>query len=152
MTQTHKKNTMKNEQAQIELGLKYNLPLNVHSRNAGHHAIEMLQKNKIKKAILHAFDGKPKYAENAIKENGYYFSIAPIVCRSNTFQRLALRIDINHLLLETDAPGLAKEKSETNYPFELKYARDKIAEILKMKPIEITQITTRNAMKLFEIQ
>lgn len=39
-----------------ELGLA----VNVHSRSAGHHAITLLRDVGVTRAVLHAFDGKPK--------------------------------------------------------------------------------------------
>lgn len=60
---------------QVELAQELDLPLNVHSRNAGHHAINLLQaaaermgklKNGHKghrvRAVLHAFDGRAAHA------------------------------------------------------------------------------------------
>lgn len=42
--------------ARQELGLA----VNVHSRSAGHHAITLLRDVGVTRAVLHAFDGKPK--------------------------------------------------------------------------------------------
>lgn len=39
-----------------ELGLA----VNVHSRSAGHHAIKLMRDVGVTRAVLHAFDGKPK--------------------------------------------------------------------------------------------
>ncbi len=52
---------------QIELANRFSLPLNVHSRSAGHHAIRMLVEHGAERAVLHAFDGRPHYAEEGCK-------------------------------------------------------------------------------------
>lgn len=39
---------------------EHGLAVNVHSRSAGHHAISLLREEGITRAVLHAFDGKPK--------------------------------------------------------------------------------------------
>lgn len=44
----------------IQAAIALDLPLNVHSRSAGHHAIQMLSNAGIQRALLHAFDGEKK--------------------------------------------------------------------------------------------
>eukprot|EP00123_Amoebidium_parasiticum_P016131 comp23302_c0_seq1/m.38262 comp23302_c0_seq1/g.38262 ORF comp23302_c0_seq1/g.38262 comp23302_c0_seq1/m.38262 type:complete len:202 (-) comp23302_c0_seq1:511-1116(-) len=66
---------------QAELARDLGLPLNLHSRSAGHHVIQVLKELQIKDAVLHAFDGKPHYAEDGAK-HGYYFSVPPSIVRS----------------------------------------------------------------------
>ncbi|CAM9277826.1 unnamed protein product [Phaeothamnion confervicola] len=39
------------------------LPLNVHSRSAGHHTVSLLQELGVEAAVLHAFDGRAVHAE-----------------------------------------------------------------------------------------
>ena len=53
--------------SQAKLALELGLPLNVHSRSAGHHAITLLKEvGAAKSCVLHAFDGKAKYAVDAV--------------------------------------------------------------------------------------
>jgi TatD DNase family protein len=57
--------------AQVELAQELGLAVNVHSRSAGHHALTLLREcasvagQGPVRAILHAFDGKAHYAEEA---------------------------------------------------------------------------------------
>lgn len=57
------------------------MPLSVHSRNAGRHAIETLAEAGAARVCLHAFDGRAHYAVHAVEEHGYFFSIPPSVTR-----------------------------------------------------------------------
>jgi TatD DNase family protein len=56
----------------IELSKALDLPLNVHSRSAGRHAIALLLENDAIRVQLHAFDGKAGAALPAV-EAGYFF-------------------------------------------------------------------------------
>ena len=56
----------------IELSKVLNLPLNIHSRSAGRHAIALLLENNAARVQLHAFDGKYGTALPAV-EAGYFF-------------------------------------------------------------------------------
>ena len=55
-------------QGQIEIAKSLNLPLNIHSRNAGHHAIQQVLENNSQSSLFHAFDGKYTYALNAVQK------------------------------------------------------------------------------------
>jgi Tat protein secretion system quality control protein TatD with DNase activity len=49
----------------LQLASELGLPVNVHSRSAGHYAIDTLMQLGIEKALLHAFDGKLAHALKA---------------------------------------------------------------------------------------
>ena len=65
---------------QAELATRHRLPMNVHSRQAGHYAIDLLRRCGVQHAMLHAFDGQFKYARAAV-ECGFYLSVPPSVVR-----------------------------------------------------------------------
>ncbi|MBW2412772.1 MAG: TatD family hydrolase, partial [Deltaproteobacteria bacterium] len=65
----------------IALSLELDLPLNVHSRSAGRHAVALLLECGASRVQMHAFDGKASAALPAV-EAGFYFSIPPSVVRS----------------------------------------------------------------------
>ena len=135
---------------QIEKAIQYNLPLNVHSRSAGHYTIDFLSENGAKNVLFHAFDGNKKYAIKACKNNeNYFFSIPPSINRSPQKQSLVQHLPLNHILLETDSPALSPIKGERNIPKNILYSIKHIASITKMTENQIRQITTNNALRLF---
>ena len=71
----------------IHLSMELDLPLNVHSRSAGHHAVSFLLENGARRVQLHAFDGKASAALPGV-EAGYFFSVPPSVVRSRQKQKL----------------------------------------------------------------
>lgn len=132
----------------IALSQELDLPLNVHSRSAGRHAIAWLREHGAERVLMHAFDGKASAAMVGI-EAGFYFSIPPSIVRSPQKQKLARLLPLERLLLESDAPVLGPDKSQRNEPCNVWLACAQIATI-KGRPIEeVARVTTANARRLF---
>ncbi|KAJ3041603.1 putative deoxyribonuclease tatdn3 [Rhizophlyctis rosea] len=132
----------------ITLAKSHSIPLNIHSRSAGHHAISLLREHNAPPSLLHAFDGRPSHALNAV-QLGHYLSIAPIVVRSPQLQKLVQAVPLDHLVLETDSPALCVEKGGRNTPLELEVACREVARLKAVDVEEVRRITTENARKLF---
>ncbi len=112
----------------IALSLELDLPLNVHSRSAGHHAIAVLLERGATRVQLHAFDGKASRAMVAV-EAGYFFSVPPSVVRSQQKQKLVRRLPLECLLVETDSPVLGPTREERNEPKNAALSLQVIAEL-----------------------
>jgi len=135
---------------QIELANELDLPLNIHSRQAGHYAIEFLKEHEAKKVVLHAFDGKSTYLRPAL-EAGYYFSIPPEVVRDPQKVKLVSKIPLDSLIIESDAPALGPVKGERNEPMYCRRSCEKIAEIKAISTEEVARVTTANFKALFGV-
>ncbi|KAJ3198023.1 putative deoxyribonuclease tatdn3 [Entophlyctis luteolus] len=136
---------------QVQLAKKLSLPVNVHSRNAGHHAIKVLEEEgMLSRALLHAFDGAAKYAQRAAQK-GALFSIPGSIAREVSFQRLVQTLDLTSLCLESDAPALPVVKNGgRSWPREsLLSAVQHIAELKGVAVEDAANITTTNALRLF---
>lgn len=132
----------------IRLSLDLDLPLNVHSRSAGRHAVDLLITGGAKKVQLHAFDGKISKAMPAV-EAGYYFSIPPSIVRSRQKQKLVNHLPLDRLMVETDSPVLGADPGKRNEPAHLLTAVRAIAEIKKTSETDVIQAVTRNAYALY---
>lgn len=111
------------------------LPLTVHSRSAGRHAIEVLRGSAARRVILHAFDGKYGSAIAGL-EAGYYFSVPPSIVRSRQKQKLIRALPLDRLLLESDAPVLGPDPAARNEPANLLLAAETVAGV-KRVPLQV---------------
>ncbi|MEJ2110046.1 MAG: TatD family hydrolase [Acidobacteriota bacterium] len=132
----------------IVLSRKMGLPLNIHSRSAGRHAIAFLLQHSAEKVQLHAFDGKPSYAAAAV-EAGYFFSIPPSIVRSGQKQKLVKRLPLANLLIETDSPVLGPAPGERNEPANAIIVSRAIAELKNIREEEVVEAITENTFRLY---
>jgi len=132
----------------VDLSIETGLPLNVHSRSAGRHAIALLLERGARGVQLHAFDGKASSALPAA-EAGYYFSIPPSIVRSRQKQKLVGRLPLERLLLESDSPVLGAAPGERNEPSGVMHALTAIAEIKGLDPGCVAEAMRENALALY---
>ena len=138
---------------QIELSLQYNLPIVIHTRNAMQETIDVVKEYKSKgiRGIFHCFGGTEENA-NEIIEAGFYLGIGGVLTyKKSGLAEVLERIDLKHLVLETDAPFLTPvpfrgKRNESSY---LKFIVEKLADIKNVTPEEVASVTTTNAQKIF---
>jgi TatD DNase family protein len=101
--------------------------------------------------VLHCFTGNIQQAEKGIAL-GFYLGIGGVVTFKNSgLDKVVSSIDLKHLVLETDAPYLAPvpfrgKRNESAY---IKIIAEKISDIKNINTSEVAEITTQNAIKLF---
>lgn len=138
---------------QIEWSIQYNLPIAIHTRNAMQETIRIVQEYVPKgvRGIFHCFGGSYETAQEVIGA-GFYLGIGGVV----TYKKAGLaevleRIDLKHIVLETDAPYLTPvpfrgKRNESSY---LTNILAKLAEVKNCSIEEVAAITTANAEKIF---
>jgi len=136
-------------EAMVALASELSLPLNVHTRSAGHHAIDLLADVGAKRVLLHAFDGKGSYAKRAFDDHGYFFSIPPSVVRSEQKQKLVRSLPLEALALESDSPVLGPAPRERNEPANIPLAVECIAKLQGTTVERVLETTESNAGALF---
>jgi len=132
----------------INLAGELDLPLNVHSRSAGHHAVAMLLDSGATRVQMHAFDGRASAALPAV-EAGYFFSIPPSVSRSRQKQKLLKHLPLSCLLAESDSPVLGPDPSVRNEPANIIPAVKAIAEIKDIPFQQVVEAIRENTRKLY---
>lgn len=132
----------------IRLSRELDLPLNVHSRSAGRHAVALLLETGAERVQLHAFDGKAAAAKPAV-EAGFFFSIPPSIVRSRQKQKLVRQLPLSCLLAETDSPVLGPDPSTRNEPANLSIAVKAIAQIKSISFEEAAAALVENTRRLY---
>ncbi len=141
--------------AQIELAKKYKKPLIIHIRDASSDAKEILLKYDAREVggVLHCFNADEQLL--SLADEGFYFGIGGVVTFKNAKKLVNVlpKIPYDKLLIETDAPYLtpAPFRGTRNEPSYCSHIGSKMAEILDVSEENINEITTKNALKLFNI-
>ncbi len=150
VVKTEEEKTLQREifQQFIALSRETGLPLNVHSRSAGRHAIALLLENQAVKVQMHAFDGKYGAAMAGV-EAGFYFSIPPSVVRSRQKQKLVKQLPLSCLLVETDSPVLGPVPGRRNEPANIGLTVQAIARIKEISEERVKEEVSENTMRLY---
>ncbi|MCF8369244.1 MAG: TatD family hydrolase [Bacteroidales bacterium] len=138
---------------QIDLAIEKDLPIVIHSRDSFNEIFNILKdyRNTTIKGVFHCFTGSIEQAYLAI-DMGFYLGIGGVLTFKNSgLDKVVEQIDIKHLLLETDSPFLAPvpfrgKRNESAY---INIIAGKLAEIKKTDKEKIADITTQNAIRLF---
>jgi TatD DNase family protein len=139
--------------AQIEIALKYNLPIAIHSRNAIDECIEAVREYPELTGVFHCFSGSVDQAL-AIINTGFMLGIGGVISFKNAgLDTVIEQIGIENVILETDAPYLAPVpfRGKRNEPAYTKIVAEKLAQVTGHNLDVIEQLTTRNVLKLFKL-
>ena len=140
---------------QTKWAIAHNLPIAIHSRESTKEAIELLKPLVSEKlnGVFHCFVGTVEEAKEII-EMGFYLGIGGVCTFKNGgIDKVLPSIPLDKIILETDGPYLAPvpfrgKRNESSY---LTFIASKIAEIYGISTSEISEITTSNATKLFNL-
>jgi TatD DNase family protein len=132
----------------IDLSKELDLPLNIHSRSAGRHAVALLLEAGATRVQMHAFDGRASAALPAV-EAGFFFSIPPSLVRSRQKQKLVKHLPLSCLLVETDSPVLGPDPKQRNEPANITIAIKAIAELKGINEEKVIEAVSENTTRLY---
>ncbi len=139
---------------QIEWAKEKNLPIVIHCRDAFNEVFEVLEEVQDEKlfGIFHCFSGTKEEAQRAIDFNLKLGIGGVVTFKNGKIDQFLGDFDIKHIVLETDSPYLAPvpyrgKRNESSY---LTHVCDKLVDIYRKTPAEIAEITTKNALDIFE--
>jgi TatD DNase family protein len=140
---------------QIQLAKKYKLPINIHCRDAFNETFEVLESEKADDlyGIFHCFTGDYEQAQRAIGYNMKLGIGGVSTFKNGKIDQFLHDIDLQHIVLETDAPYLAPvpyrgKRNESAY---IPLIANKLADIYGVTVQEIADITTVNSKSVYGI-
>jgi TatD DNase family protein len=140
---------------QAALAMDYDLPLVIHTRNSMDVTLDLLESIADPKlrGVFHCFSGDRGQAERVIRL-GFLLGIGGVLTFKNSGLAEVLKdIDLQHIVLETDAPFLAPvpHRGARNESAYTALVAKKLAEIKGTDIETVASITTQNAITLFNL-
>lgn len=156
----HKKTNLLLQQdgfkAHIEIALKYELPLIIHSRNAYDETLQILEpyiKDSLK-GVFHCFSYDTSFAKQGIAW-GFMLGIGGTITypKNEPLREVVRTCSLNNIVLETDAPFLPIQsmRGQMNHPLYISAIAQAIADIRACPKDSVATTTTNNAYKLFKL-
>ncbi|OZS78909.1 hydrolase TatD [Tetzosporium hominis] len=140
----------------IRLAQRVKLPLIIHNREATADVLRILREEEaeLTGGIMHCFGGSVETAREAIRLNFMISLGGPVTFKNaKTPKEVAKEIELEHLLIETDAPYLAPHpfRGKRNEPSYVPLVAEEIARLKEISVEEVAKVTTQNAKKFFGI-
>ncbi|HCW63081.1 MAG TPA: hydrolase TatD, partial [Leeuwenhoekiella sp.] len=140
---------------QIRWAKEYDLPIAIHCRDAFKEVFEVLEAEKSDKlrGVFHCFTGTIEDAHKAIGYNLKLGIGGVVTFKNGKIDQFLNEIDLEHIVLETDAPYLAPKpfRGKRNESAYLLHIAEKLSEIYQVPLAKIEETTTNNAKKLFKL-
>ena len=138
---------------QIDLSLKYNKPLIIHSRDAIGDTLDLLKSvGKPINGVMHGYSGSLEMAREFIKL-GLKIGIGGVVTFKNAknVKEVVKELDLSNFVLETDCPYLTPTpyRGKRNAPYYIPLIAQEIAIIKGIDVKEVEENTTKIANELF---
>jgi len=137
-------------QSFLQLAERNELPVIIHSRSAVEEVLNALSSTRVRKVLLHWFDGTNDQLKTS-SDRGYLISFGPALLYSKRLQELARSAEISTLLTETDGPvrfrGAPFEGKATMPSFIIHVTR-KMAELKSISTVAVQDAVWENFKKL----
>jgi len=140
---------------QLMWAKKHNLPVVIHSRNSHKESVETIREIGLDnlRGVFHCFGGDANDALEVVKM-GFLVGIGGVVTFKNGgLGSVVEAIGVENILLETDSPYLAPVpyRGKRNQSSYIPIIAKKIADICNVSIEKVAEITTKNAIKLFDL-
>ncbi len=139
---------------QLKVAANHRLPVIIHARKALDIVIRELRKSAVTAGVIHSFSGSLQQAET-LHQLGFKLGIAAPISfdRAQRLRRVVSRIDLDALLIETDAPDQAgaQHRGQRNEPAYIVDHLQVMAELRDMDPQTLARQLSANCRRLFDL-
>ncbi|HEY8465072.1 MAG TPA: TatD family hydrolase [Bacillota bacterium] len=141
---------------QLLLAKQLAKPVIIHNREAHQDTIRILSETALGPAggVMHCFSGSSEIARKCL-DLGLYISFTGSLTFENAhkLRAVAQGLPLDRLLVETDAPYLTPHpwRGQRNEPERVRTVGEKLAEVQNRSVVEVMELTTVNAKRLFRI-
>jgi TatD DNase family protein len=143
-------------QAQLELAAELNKPVILHNREADADLLRLLAESPLhgrdRPGVFHSFSTTWETAQEALARGYYVGFTGPLTYKNaENLRRVAARVPLDRLLVETDAPFLPPQKyrGKRNEPAYVTHVADRLAGLHNVSLEVLAGHTSANAGHLF---
>lgn len=141
---------------QLQWALDRNLPVSLHTREATATTISICRPfaRQGLKGVFHCFSGNEEEAREIV-EMGFFLGMGgSITYKKNPVRDFIGKLPPEKMVLETDAPYLppVPYRGKRNEPSYIHEVACELADLLQMPPQKLAEITTANAISLFDLE
>ena len=122
------------------------LPVNLHTKGAEKIVFDTLPSYDLPNINIHWYSGPENFLKLGM-DRGYYFSITPAISYSPVVKKIALNVDKEHLLLESDGP--VKYSGKIGVPAMVKNVLNSISMLKEINSDELEKQIEANTRKIF---
>ena len=149
-------------EAQLAAAARLELPVIIHNRDASNDVIATLeqwaqdlpQSLQNRPGVMHSFSAPPEIAERALNIGFYVGFTGPITYKNaDELRRIAARVPLDHILVETDGPFLTPtpHRGKRNEPAYIPLIVERLAALRNTSIEAMGAATTENALRLFRL-
>ena len=141
---------------QLDLAVKHNLPVSIHSRDASQVTFDVLLKyfDKLVGGVLHSYSGSVEMAKEYVKR-GFVLGISgPLTFKNAKVNKEVVKeIDLKYLVTETDSPYLTPHpyRGTENGPKYIPLILKEIANLKELSEEVVIEEITNNVKRLFGV-
>lgn len=141
---------------QIQIALDENKPLIIHSRDAGQESLTFCRQGQTEYigGVFHCYSENTAFAEELIKMN-YKISFPGVLTFKNAelARQVAEEIDLEHIMLETDAPFLAPVpyRGKLCRPVYIQETAEKLAEVKNIPLAECLKTVYNTTINFYKL-
>ena len=140
--------------AQLELALKYNMAVAIHTRSAYDEMLDAVAtyRGRGLRGVFHAYASDADMARKLLRYGDFVFGIGGVVTFKNSgLDRVVAELPTELLILETDCPYLppVPHRGKRNESAYVEHVCRKVAEIHGLSCKRVDEITTATACRIF---